>query len=494
MSDDEDYEFEYSDADDDDMGDGESIEVQMENQYYCAKGLREEKQRSSAEVEAAFQAVLDLDETGDSVWGFRALKQLIKWEIRHQTLENAMLHYEKLLHRITNSATITRNMGEKGVNGVLDFVSTHPGTNAASGTCVCVSMLSSRILLDDNAWAILQQFYETTLATLQQKEARNERLWFKTNLKLGNLLFDQMEPGTVKHMQLLRIIKELLASCDAAAADDDESGGGGGATSKKDSQLLEVYALQIQLYTVEKDNKKLVELYEKALCVKPGVAHPRIVGVIRECGGKMHMMQGEWDKARNAFFEGFKNFDEAGEARRLQCLKYLVLANMLSDSKINVFDSQEAKPYEQDKEITAMTQLTDAFMNDDIRQFETILNRNRKTIMYDGFIKHYVDNLLRTIRSKVVLKILKPYQVVRLSYIAAELNGIDRADVEQLLAALILDGKIRGRIDQMQGLVVLHSSEKSDTKKLGAALNAWTQSLEALRRQLHDKLLPEVAI
>ena len=27
------------------------------------------------------------------------------------------------------------------------------------------------------------------------------------------------------------------------------------------------------------------------------------MGVIRECGGKMHMAQREWEKARNDFFE-----------------------------------------------------------------------------------------------------------------------------------------------------------------------------------------------
>ncbi|RHY24531.1 hypothetical protein DYB36_012664, partial [Aphanomyces astaci] len=138
MSDDEEYEFEYSDNDDDvDMGDDESSpEVAMENKYYLAKAVRDEKHHDENDaVEAAFQQVLDLDELGESIWGFRALKQLIKWEIRHSELEKAMKHYEQLLHRIATSAVITRNMGEKGVNGVLDFVSAHPvvPTNA-SGT------------------------------------------------------------------------------------------------------------------------------------------------------------------------------------------------------------------------------------------------------------------------------------------------------------------------------------------------------------------------
>lgn len=57
---------------------------------------------------------------------------------------------------------------------------------------------------------------------------------------------------------------------------------------------------------------------EKALRIKSAIPHPKIVGVIRECGGKMYMNQKEWEKARTDFFEGFKSFDEAGEPRRLQ--------------------------------------------------------------------------------------------------------------------------------------------------------------------------------
>ena len=41
---------------------------------------------------------------------------------------------------------------------------------------------------------LLQTFYETTLTALQ--EAKNDRLWFKTNLKLGKLWFDREEYAT----------------------------------------------------------------------------------------------------------------------------------------------------------------------------------------------------------------------------------------------------------------------------------------------------------
>ena len=56
-------------------------------------------------------------------------------------------------------------------------------------------------------------------------------------------------------------------------------------------------------------------------------------------------MVDEFEEAQNDFFESFKNFDEAGSLQRIQVLKYFVLANMLMESDIDPFSSQETKPY-----------------------------------------------------------------------------------------------------------------------------------------------------
>lgn len=435
MSDEEEeYDFDYSDEDED-MEDFENadLHVQIENVYYSAKQLLEGEQPQRQEAVNALAQVLTM-QNGETDWGFKALKRIVKllFDLHHH--DEAMRTYEELLG-YTKTA-VTRNVGEKGINSILDFVSTSKN------------------------WEILQRFYETTLETL--KEARNERLWFKTSVKLGNLLY---EIGDFS--RLSRIIKELLVSCSEEDADDGV---------RRNSQLLEVYALQIQMYTAQKDNKKLVSIYEKALRTKSGVAHPKIIGVIHECGGKMYMMQRDWDKARSDFFLGFKSYDEAGEARRLQCLKYLVLANMLSESQVNVFDSQEAKPYENDKDIVAMTILTAAFLHDEIKTFEDVLNRNQEAIMDDPFIKHYIDQLLRTIRSKVLLKIIRPYRRMDTQYIARELNGISLTEVESLLSALILDKKIEARIDQVHHTLVL--SERKPEEKFQTSVQGWCAALD----------------
>ena len=63
--------------------------------------------------------------------------------------------------------------------------------------------------------------------------------------------------------------------------------------------------------------------------------------------------------------------------RRIQCLKYLVLANMLMQSNVDPFDAQEAKPYKQDPEVLAMTNLVEAYQQNNISEFEKILKNNK---------------------------------------------------------------------------------------------------------------------
>ena len=49
---------------------------------------------------------------------------------------------------------------------------------------------------------------------------------------------------------------------------------------------------------------------------------------------------------------------------------------------------------------------------------------------------------------QVVVAMIAPYRRVRTAHLAAQLN-IPREDVEQLLVSLILDDRVKGRIDQV---------------------------------------------
>ncbi|RVX05068.1 COP9 signalosome complex subunit 2 [Vitis vinifera] len=223
------------------------------------------------------------------------------------------------------------------------------------------------------------------------------------------------------------------------------------------------------------------------------------MGIIHECGGKMHMAERQWADAATDFFEAFKNYDEAGNQRRIQCLKYLVLANMLMESEVNPFDGQEAKPYKNDPEILAMTNLIAAYQRNEILEFEKILSfshgsicwkngvpqSNRRTIMDDLFIRNYIEDLLKNIRTQVLLKLIKPYTRIRIPFISKELN-VPEEDVEQLLVSLILDNRIQGHIDQVNRL--LERGDRSKGMKKYAAVEKWNTQLKSLYQTISNRV------
>ncbi|CAF1161322.1 unnamed protein product [Adineta ricciae] len=433
MCDNDDFDLDYENTD-------EEPDADLENQYYNSKALKEDDPLAAIE---SFKKVLELEEKsgekGD--WGFKALKQMMKIYFKMENHEEMLKCYNKLLKYIKSA--VTRNVSEKSINSILDYISTSKKMN------------------------LLQNFYETTLDAL--KETKNERLWFKTNLKLGKLYEEQQD-----HAKLQKILKELHKSCQTSEGIDDQ---------RKGTQLLEVYALEIQMHTSQKNTKKLKQLYELSLHIKAAIPHPLIMGVIRECGGKMHLREQEYEKAHTDFFEAFKSYDESGSPRRTTCLKYLVLANMLMRSTINPFDSQEAKPYKTDPEIQAMTNLVGAYQNNDIKEFESILRINRQAIMDDQFIREHIEILLRTIRTKVLVKLIKPYTKIRIDFIAQELN-IQPEDVESLLISCILDQTITGKIDQVNKVLQLDQQQNIQGLHRYAAISKVSTQLQSVQHAI----------
>lgn len=206
------------------------------------------------------------------------------------------------------------------------------------------------------------------------------------------------------------------------------------------------------------------------------------MGIIRECGGKMHMSEENWKEAQTDFFESFRNYDEAGSLQRIQVLKYLVLTTMLMKSDINPFESQETKPYKNDPRISAMTDLVDAYQQNDIQRYESIL-QNNKDVLADPFIAENIDEVTRSLRTTGVLKLIAPYTRFTLAFIAKRLK-ISVSEVQDIVGFLILDKKLEGKIDQEKGTV--ETDNRSDVNRTHA-LREWTCAIGALSKTVVDE-------
>lgn len=227
--------------------------------------------------------------------------------------------------------------------------------------------------------------YEITLEAL--RTANNERLWFNTNLKLAKVYLSNDQ-----YTETEGVLATLKASCQHADGSDDLS---------KGSSLIEVYCLEIRLCALTGNRHRMQDVYPKTLNLKNAISHPRILGQIREEGGKMYMAEGNWAEAYNELYASFLAYQEAGDQRAKSTLKYLVVASLLALSKINPFSAKEANVYAEDKEIIAMVDLRQALEATDLPKFERVLKDKRNRIQDEPFLVKYIEPLRKRMREQV---------------------------------------------------------------------------------------------
>lgn len=148
---------------------------------------------------------------------------------------------------------------------------------------------------------------------------------------------------------------------------------------------------------------------------------------------------------------------------------------MLSGSDINPFDSQETKPYQNDPRISTMTDLVNAYQREDIHEYEKIL-QNNQDLLQDPFIAENIDEVTRNVRTKAVIKLVAPYTRFTLDFISKQLK-ISLPEVQEIVGFLIVDKRLRGKINQQTGTVEIESSTDMDRVQ---AVKEWSTAIGSL--------------
>jgi COP9 signalosome complex subunit 2 len=492
MSEDE-YEYEYNsdggyDYSDQEEGGGEGGEsdekIEVENAFYEGDDLLGEKR--PREAMEKFEKVIAMEtaraERGVKIenWRFKALHNLVTIFFDLGNFDAMTARYKDMLQ---DMPLVTRNECTEAINAVLEMLSAAAtgGNGASELSQSSTNNSSSSSSASRNGGgsgsattgAVMVDMFQITLEAL--KNANNERLWFNTNLRLAKLYLDMARTQDVENL-----IAVLKKSCQTPDGRDDTS---------KGSNLLEVYCLEIQLCTLTHNNARMRLIYPKTTKLNAAVVDPRIMGVIREEGGKMHMMESDWERAYDELYEAFRNFQEAGNTPRAKtCLKYVVLASMLALTSINPFDAREAKVFQEDKEVMAMSDLRKSLEANDLARFERVLQNKQNHICDEPIIMTYIAPLRRRMREQVLLSLTRPYHKATLAFLAQELS-LSVAEVEVLIVEMILNGQLSARIDQIKGTVVLGGSRETVTARKMKAIAKWADNLVALHDSIAEKTM-----
>ena len=96
--------------------------------------------------------------------------------------------------------------------------------------------------------------------------------------------------------------------------------------------------------------------------------------------------------------------------------------------------------------------------------------------MEDTFIAENIDEVTRNMRTKALLKLIAPYTRFKLCTIASRL-AISDEEVQDILGFLIIDGKVKGRINQAEGTMEI--MEQIEDERI-EAVKAWSMAVEKM--------------
>jgi COP9 signalosome complex subunit 2 len=135
-----------------------------------------------------------------------------------------------------------------------------------------------------------------------------------------------------------------------------------------------------------------------------------------------------------------------------------------------------------------MSMLRGALEANDLDTFESTLRRKENRIADDPFLMRYIAPLRRQMRELVLLNIIKPFSRVTFAFLADELS-LSVAEVDNLLADLILDERVNAALDQFEGSVRIYQNSgkgTQDASNYAAAMDNVSEALKAIL-SYHDE-------
>lgn len=262
---------------------GSEGEIEIQNQFYEAEGMMKQQPADSLEK---FETVIMMEEGRDEQqFSFSALKYVTVLSSHLGQFDKMIESTQKLLKQ---SQKVSKNDIAEAVNAVLDCVSTN--------------------LAEKPEYA--RKMYQLILGSLK---TTNERLWFATSLRLGKIYLDE------KNFEPLNdLLVELKHACRTPEA---QSVGGSDFNDfnqydvSKSNLLLEAFSLEIQMCIETREQRRMKEIFQTTKKFSVVIEDPRVVGIIKECGGKIYMTEKRWQAAEQEFVESFKSLLDVGSSK-----------------------------------------------------------------------------------------------------------------------------------------------------------------------------------
>lgn len=330
----ESYEFEFEDdessgQEDQAMTEQGEDEPAIENAYYAAKAIKEE------DIEKAlckFQEIADGAPSSELC--FRCLKQMTKIAFEEKKWNNWLVYYGKVLKEGANVDSAY------WVESISKMIDRHD---------------FAKIDTDELAKSrLFEQFHQETVSALTSCGVRNDRVLLKLYFTKVTFLKSQNEAVDEEILATLEEMRVLVSQAESEAT--------------KSSYSLDIIASEMEIFLKNTASHlpKLKLLYKQSEGLSSMIVHPRIFGLLRECGGVIYLDEKKFEKSSREFLESFKSYEESVDHKRLPTLIRLIFTLCLSQLEVNPLQSEEFQSFTHMEKVMTMMKLMEVVENCDI--------------------------------------------------------------------------------------------------------------------------------
>ncbi|KZT69876.1 PCI-domain-containing protein [Daedalea quercina L-15889] len=250
--------------------------------------------------------------------------------------------------------------------------------------------------------------------------------------------------------------------------------------------LTEVHLLESRVYrgigNLAKAKARISYLFIRAALTSARTAAnsiycpPHLQARLDLQSGILHAEDKDYTTAYSYFYETFENLSSQDDPGALGALKYMLLCKImlnLPEDVTALLSVKFAAKYAQLRDVESMRAVARAHQQRNLAEFEKALKDYQQELSSDPTIRTHLSALYDKLLEQNLLRIVEPYSVVEVEYVAQQV-GQGRQAVEIKLSQMILDKVFHGVLDQGRGcLIVFEESEADNT--YGAAIETLEQ-------------------
>ena len=230
--------------------------------------------------------------------------------------------------------------------------------------------------------------------------------------------------------------------------------------------LIQLLLLESKIYYATNGiSKSKAALTSVKTLISKVYVEPKLQANIDLQAGILAAHEKDFNLAYSYFFEAFDAYNIPNQKRKnkaLRAFQYMILSKIVGDhldEVNNVVLSKQGKDY-YGKEVEALRSIESAVREKSIKILKENIEKN-KEYFKDPVILYHINNLHNDLLEKNLIKIIKPYSVVEIDFVAKSI-GLAYEDVLNKLRQMILDKKINGILDQGRGSLLIYDVETSN--------------------------------